>query len=452
MNSNNDLNNIKKNQNIVNLFKLRHSWWKVMDTNIGIIPLPIYILLVLLIWAFTSIGKLPGEICMAIAILAVGGFTCAEIGKRIPFIKNFGAGAIFATFIPSYLAFNHVLPDSVLTVVTNFTVSTNFLYLFISSIIVGSILSMDREVLIKGFFKIFVPLAAGTILAGLVGTLVGTLLGLGSYHTFFFLVVPIMAGGVGEGAIPLSIGYSNILHLNQGDVFAQVLPPIMMGSLMAILTAGGLNFLGKRFPKLTGEGRIQPHEKDDANLREPIKPAHEIDVHNVAAAGTTSIALYLSGLLMHRLFEMPAPVVMLFLAVIVKLTFAVSPRLISGSYFVYKFFSTAVTYPLLFAIGMAMTPWDKLVSAFTIVNIITIASTVVTLITTGFFVGRWLGMYPIEAAVINACHSGQGGTGDVAILTAANRMTLMPFAQIATRIGGALTVTITLLVLSRVTG
>ena len=54
---------------------------------------------------------------------------------------------------------------------------------------------------------------------------------------------------------------------------------------------------------------------------------------------------------------------------------------------------------------------------------------------------------PIEAAIVNACHSGQGGTGDVAILTAANRMSLMPFAQIATRIGGAITVTITLLAL-----
>jgi Na+/citrate or Na+/malate symporter len=61
-----------------------------------------------------------------------------------------------------------------------------------------------------------------------------------------------------------------------------------------------------------------------------------------------------------------------------------------------------------------------------------------------------MNMYPIEAAIVNACHSGQGGTGDVAILTAANRMTLMPFAQIATRIGGAVTVTIVLLVLARI--
>ncbi|MGH8122731.1 MAG: 2-hydroxycarboxylate transporter family protein, partial [Rudaea sp.] len=71
-----------------------------------------------------------------------------------------------------------------------------------------------------------------------------------------------------------------------------------------------------------------------------------------------------------------------------------------------------------------------------------------TLIATGFFVGRRLGMYPIETAIVNACHSGQGGTGDVAILTAANRMTLMPFAQIATRIGGAITVTLSLIAIA----
>ncbi len=162
-----------------------------------------------------------------------------------------------------------------------------------------------------------------------------------------------------------------------------------------------------------------------------------------------AISLYLLGMLSHELFRLPAPVAMLFIAVIVKLTRAASPKLQEGAYVVYKFFRVAVVYPLLFAVGAAMTPWDKLMLAFHLANVITIFSTVVSLMATGFVVGRWLKMYPIETAIINATHSGQGGTGDVAILTAANRMVLMPFAQVATRIGGAITVTLVLIVLSR---
>jgi malate:Na+ symporter len=428
-------------------------WWKIMDTRIGIIPVPIYVMLFALIVGFVYTGDIKGEISMMIAILVIGGFTCAEIGKRIPVLRNIGAAAIFATFIPSALAYYKLLPPQIEKSVVEFTKYTNFLYLFIACIIVGSILGMDRHVLVKGFLKIFVPLAVGSVVAALVGTGVGTLLGLGAHHTFFFVVIPIMAGGIGEGAIPLSVGYSEILNQPPGDLFAQILPPVMLGSLTAILLAGFLNFVGKRYPQLTGEGRLQPDEHDE------MDPASEevedetggfMDVSTIAAAGLAAITLYLMGVMCHRLFGLPAPVAMLFLAVLAKLTSAVSPHLQQGGFVVYKFFSTAVTYPLLFAIGVSLTPWDKLVAAFNIPNMITIFFTVATLMATGAFVGRLLNMYPIEAAIVNACHSGQGGTGDVAILTAANRMQLMPFAQIATRIGGAITVTLVLVLLGRI--
>jgi Na+/citrate or Na+/malate symporter len=172
-----------------------------------------------------------------------------------------------------------------------------------------------------------------------------------------------------------------------------------------------------------------------------------MDITHIAAAGIMAISLYLLGTLFFTLFGLPAPVCMLFLAVIVKLAHGASPKLQEGAFVVYKFFAVAVVYPLLFLVGVAITPWDKLIDAFKVANIITIFATVATLMTTGFFVGKWLKMYPIETAIINATHSGQGGTGDVAILTAANRMTLMPFAQVATRIGRAITVTLVLLAL-----
>jgi CCS family citrate carrier protein len=427
-----------------------NGWWKIVDAKIGIVPLPIFLILLALIGGFAATGSVPSDIVMAIVLLSMGGFTCAELGKRIPIIRNIGAAAIFATFIPSFLAFHHLLPQSVLTSITQFTKDSNFLYLFISCIIVGSILGMDRGVLIKGFLKIFVPLAAGSVVGSIVGTLVGVLLGLGAYNTFFFIVVPIMAGGVGEGAIPLSIGYSQILGQPQGDLFAQVLPPVMLGSLTAILLAGTLNFVGKRYPHLTGEGRLQPGEEDELQREEEDAGGFHVDVTTIGAAVVTAVTLYLIGALAQRLFGFPAPVAMLVIAVGLKLVRAISPTLQLGAFHVYKFFSTVVTYPLLFAIGVSLTPWDKLVAAFNLPYVLTIVSTVVSIMATGYVVGGWLKMYPIDTAIVTACHSGQGGTGDIAILTAANRMQLMPFAQIATRIGGAITVTLVLIGLTQI--
>jgi malate:Na+ symporter len=425
-----------------------YGWWRIMDTKIGIIPIPVYVVLIGVLTGLTLTGRVPSDILVGIVLLSVGGFTCAEIGYRIPIIRNIGAGAIFATFIPSALVYYHLLPQPILTAVTEWTKFSNFLYLFIASIIVGSILGMDRHVLIAGFLKIFVPLGVGSVVAAAVGTAVGTLLGIGAYRTFFFIVIPIMAGGVGEGAIPLSIGYSTILGQPQGTLFAQVLPSVMLGSLTAILFAGTLNFVGKKYPHLTGEGRLQPGEHGDVEHPEKPQPILS-EPKTVGAAAVMAVTLYLVGVLGQRLFDFPAPITMLFLAVVIKLSRAVSPEMERGAYRVYRFFSTCVTYPLLFAIGVALTPWNELMAAFTLRNIITIVCTVSTLMATGFVLARFLKMYPIDTAIVNACHSGQGGTGDVAILTAANRMQLMPFAQIATRIGGAITVTLALIALGR---
>jgi malate:Na+ symporter len=423
-------------------------WRGLMELRIGVIPLPVYGICVGVLAYFLIKGKLPTEINVAIAVLAVGGFTCAELGKRLPWIGRVGGAAICATFIPSALVYYKILPAQLVSSVTDFTKSTNFLYLFITAIIVGSILGMDRKVLISGFARIFVPLAAGSVAAGIVGTLVGTLLGLGAKHTLFFLIIPIMAGGVGEGAIPLSMGYSEILHQNQGELFAEVLPVVMLGSLTAILLSGALNLLGKRKPHLTGEGRLQPGEHAELQQTKQDLPG-DLPLNDVIAAGLFAISLYLLGLLCNKLFGLPAPLSMLFITVLVKLARAVTPQLQVGAFFVFRFFQVGVTYPLLFAIGVAMTPWETLMAAFVPTKLITIIATVTTLVATGFFVGKWVKLYPIDAAIVNACHSGQGGTGDVAILTAANRMQLMPFAQIATRIGGAITVTLALILLGR---
>ncbi|WP_394762588.1 2-hydroxycarboxylate transporter family protein [Phenylobacterium sp.] len=431
-------------------------WRRIMDLRMGIVPVPVAVAAVAITAAFVKLGAAPSDILMNIVVLGVGGFFCAEIGKRTPGLRNLGLAAILATFLPSYLVYAGLLPKALVTSISTFTENSNVLYLFIAAIIVGSILGMDRRVLITGFLKIFVPLAVGSVVATAVGCAVGTALGLGLSHTFFKIVAPIMAGGIGEGAIPLTIGYASFSHLPQGSLFAEVLPAVMLGSLTAILFAGGLNALGKRYPHLTGEGRLQPGEVDDEPFATPDAPrpgeGFVVTAADAGAALVLAVTLYLAGALAQKLWGWPGPVVMLALAVLMKFGRIASPRLERGAFSNFQFFSTVVTYPLLFAIGVAKTPWEKLIGAFNLPTLATIVVTVATLIGIGFIMARVVRLYPIDTAIVNACHSGQGGTGDVAILTAGNRMQLMPFAQIATRIGGAIMVTLTLIAYARLGG
>ena len=423
--------------------QVMRGWWRIVDTRIGIVPLPVFFAGLAIIVAYVLSGEVPADITSAIVILTIGGFACAEVGRHLPIVKRIGAAAILATFVPSYLVYVRVIPDPLKDAITTFTEQSNFLYLFIGAIIVGSILGMDRRMLIGGFLKIFAPIAAGSLAAAAVGIAVGTMLGLGTKYATFMVVLPVMAGGVGEGAIPLSIGYSTISGTAQGDMLAEILPAVMFGSLTAILLAGGLSLLGRRRPELTGNGNLQPGEHD-VQLTGKQAPRFVPDLAAVGGGLVLAMVLYLFGSLVQDWTGFPGPVTMLLATVALKLGMVISPKLEQGAYRNYQFFATCVTYPLLFAIGVAKTPWEKLIHAFNVAEILTIIATVLTLTVTGFFVGRLVKLHPVEAGIIAACRASQGGTGDVAILSACDRMVLMPFAQVATRIGGAITVTVAL--------
>jgi malate:Na+ symporter len=423
-------------------------WQRLMDRRIGALPVPVAVLLAGALWYFVSRGRVATDLPMMFGLIMLASFLCAEIGHRIPGLRTVGGAVIVATFLPSALAYYHVLPVQLVGAVTRFTKGSNYLFLYIAAIIVGSVFAMDRTVLIRGFVKIFAPLAAGTAAAVIVGGLVGAALGLGFAHTLFYVVLPVMAGGVGDGAVPLSIGYAGALHQGFGGQFAQVLPPVMIGSLFSVLIAGGLNWLGKRKPQWSGEGKLQPGEQLDELLARDEAPQHA-DAMTIAAGLVTAVTLYLLGELAFQLWRLPAPVVMLALAVAMKLGWSVTRRLQVGADAVFQLFAKVGTYPLLFMVGVAWTPWDRLLAALAPANLLTILATVVTLIAVGFWMGRKVNLYPIEAAIVNATHAGQGGTGGVAILTAAERMQLMPFAQIAIRIGGAIVVSLTLLAFAR---
>jgi len=68
--------------------------------------------LLALIVSFAVTGTMSGEINMMIATLALGGFTCSEIGKHIPYLRSVGGAALVTIFLPSFLVEIHFFSAS----------------------------------------------------------------------------------------------------------------------------------------------------------------------------------------------------------------------------------------------------------------------------------------------------------------------------------------------------
>lgn len=159
-------------------------------------------------------------------------------------------------------------------------------------------------------------------------------------------------------------------------------------------------------------------------------------------------AFFIVGGLLEKVLHIPGPVLMILAAVLCKYSKIIPAAMELGAHSCYKFVSAALVWPLMIGLGMLYVPLESVVSVFSIGYVVVCGSIVIAMALSGFFIASRLNMYPVEAAIVTSCHSGLGGTGDVAILSASNRMSLMPFAQIATRIGGASTVIAATLLLS----
>ena len=413
----------------------------LMAFKIGPLPLPIYLILAAIIFAASVYGKLPADMIGGIAVMMVMGMLLGDIGLRVPVLKEIGGPAILSIFIPSVMVFYNLINPASMKAITAFMKGSNFLYFYISCLVTGSILGMQRVVLIQGFLRMFVPLLVGTAACIAVGVAVGTLTGIGAYRSFFYVVIPIVSGGVGEGILPLSMAYAEITGLTNDKFIPQLVPAAMLGNVFAIMAAGYLRRLAERRPELSGNG-VLVKSGDDELIRAAQSTEKPVDFSLMGAGLVLAMSFFVFGQLLNLFVPIPAPIIMIFSAALIK-AFGIMPaKMEQGAYHLYRFITSSLTWPLLVGVGVLYTPWKDVIAAITPAYIATCFATVAAMITSGFCIAKYLKMYPIESAIVTACHSGLGGTGDVAILSASNRMELMPFAQISTRIGGACMVVI----------
>ncbi|PJH58681.1 malate permease, partial [Salmonella enterica subsp. enterica serovar Typhimurium] len=107
-----------------------------------------------------------------------------------------------------------------------------------------------------------------------------------------------------------------------------------------------------------------------------------------------------------------------------------------------SFISTNFTLPSMVGIGIMYLTLEDVIAMLSWQYLVVILSVVATLGLTGYFVSRFVNMYTMESAIISLNQAAMGGTGNVAVLSTSNRQELMPFAQVATRIGGAITISL----------
>lgn len=418
---------------------------KFMALSVGIVPMPLYLLLLVAYALLTITNQMPNDMIGAIGIMTLFSFILEEIGKHIPILNSLGGKVLVVTFLPSYLVYMNWLPASTTKVVTDFMNNNNFLAVFIALLIVGSIASMNRKTLIQASMRIIVVLLICEVVGPVVGMGVGMLLGLSAYKAYFFIVAPIMAGGVGEGALPLSLGYAAIISMGQQNIFAQILPCVMLGSLVAVIEAGILKKIGDVKPKLTGNGRLVETDDGKDELGSLSSKSNTVDITKMLVSGILAITLYMLGVWVNSVIHLPAPIVLLIVVMAGKMLGWIPDSVQEGGKSLYSLTVKGISPLLLFGVGVAMTPWKSLITVFTNVPmLITIFITVTAIVVAAFFSAQFLGMYPVDTAIAVSCCSGQGGTGALAILAAGDRMNLMPFAQVAVRLGGAITVTLSI--------
>lgn len=433
------MENNSLNHPVENSLPARPALRMLGSAEVGSVPLVLFVGIAIVVAVAAYASVLPKNMIGGLAVIMTLGFAFAKIGRMVPVLKDIGGPAILCLMVPSALVYFEMFAPHTLATVHLLMKEANLLYFVIACLVVGSILGMNRVILIQGMVRMFVPLVVGTVAAILTGLLVGTLFGYSLYHTFFFIIVPIIGGGIGEGILPLSLAYSAILGQTPDVYVAQLAPAAVVGNIFAIICAGVLARLGVRRPELSGSGMLIRSREDNSVFTQAQGP-QQTDFQLMGGGLLMICAFFIVGGLLEKLVHVPGPVLMILAAVICKYTKAIPAAMEVGAYSCYKFVSAALVWPLMIGLGMLYVPLESVVAVFSVGYVVVCGSIVIAMALSGFLIASRLNMYPVEAAIVTSCHSGLGGTGDVAILSASNRMSLMPFAQIATRIGGASTV------------
>lgn len=417
----------------------------IWNVDVKGIALPIYIGIILILICIMAIGKLPHTIVGAISVLVILGNFLHYLGNKIPIIRSYlGGGSVFYIFVSAFLATFGVLPSSVVSTTKDFVNNMGFLDFYIAALITGSILGMNRSLLIKASIR-FIPVALLSMLCCflMVGT-IGALIGNGFGNSILYIAFPSMAGGIGAGVVPLSSIYAHSMGASSGGIISQLIPASAMSNVLAIIGAALLVKLGENLPKSNGHGKLIKNEKtknkNGTNDEKVKKDSPNFNITQIGVGLLISFSFFMVGIIGNYFVpKVHAYAFMIIFVVIAKVT-KMLPKYYEESAIMFnQVVVKNLTPAVLAGIGTALLNLNVLSHAFTWQFVTLCITSVITIsIAAGIF-GKLFGLYPVESVVTaGMCNNSMGGTGNVAVLSSAKRMELIAFAQMGNRLGGAI--------------
>ena len=422
---------------------------KFKETKMLGFSMPFFLIMVVVFMAIALTGSTMASFVGALGFCLIVGTLIGWVGDRIPIWKDWlGGGMLLASIGTSALVMFNLIPAETADILSNFNNTMGFLDLYILTLITGAILSIDRKLLIRAFAGFIPAILGGVVMSALLTAIAAILTGQDVLEAQLNVMLPIMGGGNGAGCIPMSSMWGEVTGNDPQEWYAPAFAIMSLGNLVSVFCAALLDRIGKKYPSLTGNGVMMKGNADVKGAEDP----KDVKIGPAEYASGFALALFLYCLadfyaskisiinnVLNLGFSIHKFAFMVIFAAIANGLGLIPIEIRAGARGMQQFFAKYMSFPLMVAIGSGTNLADYL-EAFTIPNLVMIIACVLGAMLGAVLIGTPLfKFYPVEIAITAGLDmAGGGGSGDVQILGAAHRMELMSFAQISSRIGGAI--------------
>lgn len=409
---------------------------KLNEIKISGVSLPLYAFIVIVLAVTIAMGKLPLNMLGLTLLLVVMGHVLYFIGEKLPIMNSYlGGGSVFTLLGATLLATFHIIPKDIIVATKGFLGdSFGFLDFYIAALICGAILGMNRKLLVKASAR-FIPVSLVTMVIGAFSVgLVGMLLGQGFGHSILYVSFPQMVGGMGAGILPLSKIYASNLHGDQATIFSQLAPATTLGNILAII---GAVLISKVFvnSKSNGHGVLIPVNKDELK-----KEKLNLNPTDIGVGMMFAFTIFLLGVICNAFVPKIHSYAFMIIIVFILKALDVVPKTLENCVVMFnQVIMSNLTHAVLAGIGLSLIDLATLAKAMNVQFIILSLTSVVAMGLAAAIIGEFVGLFPVETAIgAGMINNSMGGTGNIAVLSASDRMEMIAFAQMANRLSGAI--------------